>query len=291
MRYSFILAEKANYPVTLLCHVLEVSRSGFYAWLGGAPCHREIEDRRLKVQITAIHETSYRTYGSPRIHAELQDQEVTVGRNRIARLMRETGLSGQPPRRFQRTTDSDHSRPVAGNILNRDFDVKAPNQAWATDITYVRTWQGWLYLAVVIDLFSRRIVGWALADHLRTDLVLSALHMALNLRQPSPGLVHHSDRGSQYAADEYQALLAARQIRCSMSRRGDCWDNAVVESFFGTLKNELIYRRPWPTHREAEAAIAEYLEVFYNRQRRHSYLGFLSPAAYEEAYRSAAVAA
>lgn len=291
MRYPFIVAEKANYPVAVLCRVLQVGRSGFYAWCQRRPCRRKIQDRRLKVQISAIHKASYKTYGSPRVHAELQARRVAVSRKRIARLMREAGLTGLAPRPFRRTTDSDHDRPVVANLLDRGFDVTAPNRVWATDITYIRTWEGWLYLAVVVDLYSRRVVGWALADHLRTDLVLRALHMALGLRQPGKGLLHHSDRGSQYASDTYRELLEQRGISCSMSRRGDCWDNAVVESFFGTLKTELIYRRPWPSRRQAAAAVAKYLEIFYNRHRRHSYLGYLSPADYEDASQAAALAA
>ena len=291
MRCPFILAEKANYPVAILCRVLQVSRSGFYDWCRRLPCLREVEDRRLKTEVLAIHKSSRKTYGSPRVHAELQAREVAVSRKRVARLMREAGLTGLPPRPFQHTTDSDHDQPVAENVLDRQFEVTGPNQAWVADITYVRTWEGWLYLAVVIDLFSRRVVGWSLADHLRTDLVLGALHMALGLRQPGLDLLHHSDRGSQYASKDYQDLLTERNICCSMSRRGNCWDNAVAESFFGTLKTELIYRRPWPSRRKAEAAIAEYLGVFYDRHRRHSYLDFLSPADYEESFETAAVAA
>ncbi len=291
MRYPFILSEKANFPVVILCRVLQVSRSGFYDWCGYQPCARDVEDRRLKTEIVAIHKASRKTYGSPRVHAELQVREVAVSRKRIARLMREAGLTGLPPRPFRHTTDSDHDQPVAKNVLDRQFEVTGPNQAWVADITYVRTWEGWLYLAVVIDLFSRRVVGWALADHLRSDLVLGALHMALGLRQPGSRLLHHSDRGSQYASKDYQDLLADRNICCSMGRRGNCWDNAVVESFFGTLKTELIYRRSWPSRRKAEVAIAEYLGVFYNRHRRHSYLGFLSPADYEESFETAALAA
>ncbi|NJN70718.1 MAG: IS3 family transposase [Nitrospira sp.] len=291
MRYAFILAEKAFYPVAILCRVLEVSRSGFYAWLQRNPSRRELRDRQLRAEIAAIHKESRKTYGSPRVHAEFKARRVAVSRKRIARLMREAGITGRPIRPFRCTTDSAHEHPVAENLLDHQFEVTAPNQAWAADITYVRTWEGWLYLAVVIDLFSRRVVGWALATHLRAGLVLSALDMALGLRQPGEGLLHHSDRGSQYASTAYRDVLAERGISCSMSRRGDCWDNAVVESFLGTLKTELIYRRPWPSRREAEAVIAEYVEVFYNRHRRHSYLGFLSPANYEEAHRNAALAA
>ena len=288
MRYPFILAEKAHYPVTVLCRVLQVSTSGFYAWIQRRPSKRQLRDRQLRAEISAIQRASRKTYGSPRIHAEFADRQVPVSRKRIARLMREIGLTGLARRRFQRTTDSAHDHPVAVNVLDRQFDVMAPNQAWVADITYIRTWEGWLYLAVVLDLFSRRVVGWALAEHLRTDLVLGALEMALGLRQPRQNLIHHSDRGCQYASQTYRDLLKQRGIECS--RRGNCWDNAVVESFFGTLKTELIHRRPWPSRRRAAAAITEYVEVFYNRHRSHSYLGYLRPAKYEEAHRTAALA-
>ena len=291
MRYPFIQAEKAHYPLTVLCRVLQVSRSGFYAWLRREPSKREVQDRKLQTEVAAIHKASRGTYGSPRVHEELKAREFAVGRKRIARLMQAAGLTGLPPRRFRTTTDSAHAYPLAENVLDRDFTATAPNQVWAGDITYVRTWEGWLCLAVIIDLYSRRVVGWALGNDLRRDLVLRALYMALGLRQPGEGLVHHSDRGSQYASTEYQRLLEAREIRCSMSRKGDCWDNAVVESFFGTLKSELIHRRPWPTRRAARAAISEYVEVFYNRHRRHSYLGYVSPADFEEAAEKAALAA
>ncbi len=291
MRYPFIHAEKANYPVRILCRVLQVSRSGFYAWAKRSPSRRKVEDRRLRVEIKALHEASYKTYGSPRIHADLKARQMAISRKRVARLMKEAGLCGLPPKRFRRTTDSQHNQPVAGNVLQRDFDVSKPNQCWAADITYIRTWEGWLYLAVVIDLFSRRVVGWALADHLRTDLVLEALRMALGLRQPEAGLLHHSDRGSQYASQAYRGLLEGRGITCSMSRRGDCWDNAVVESFFGTLKTELIHRHPWPSRRRAATSVIDYIEIFYNRKRRHSYLGYLSPADYEKVFETAALAA
>ena len=222
MRYPFIEAQKAQYPLALLCRVLEVSRSGFYAWSRRGPSQRELEDRKLKAEVVAIHQASRQTYGSPRVHAELKARQFAVSRKRIARLMRQAGLTGLSPRAFRRTTDSTHDQPVAGNLLNRSFEVTAPNQAWAADITYIRTWEGWLYLAVVLDLYSRRVVGWCLADHLRTDLVLGALHMALGMRQPGGGLLHHSDRGSQYASQDYRDLLAEQRISCSMSRRGDC---------------------------------------------------------------------
>ncbi len=282
MRYRFILAEKAHYPVRMLCRVLAVSPSGFYAWCHRAPSRRRRDDGLLKLKIAAIYQRARGTYGSPRIHVELQEQGVRVSRKRVARLMSEVGLEGTPRKRFRRTTDSSHRHPIAANVLDRQFSVVAPNRVWATDITYVRTWEGWLYLAVIVDLFSRRVVGWALDTKLHTALVVEALDMALGLREPGQDLLHHSDRGSQYASTQYRELLEARKIRCSMSRRGDCWDNAVVESFFGTLKTELIDRRPWPTRRAAQDAIREYIEIFYNRQRRHSSLGYKTPAQFEE---------
>jgi len=206
--------------------------------------------------------------------------------------MRQAGLRARRPRRWCRTTDSQHANPVAANVLARQFQPRGPNTVWATDITYVWTWEGWLYLAVVLDLFSRRVVGWALADHMRTELVLDALQMALGRRRPPAELVHHSDRGSQYASDAYRAVLREHGIVCSMSRRGNCWDNAVAESFFATLKTELIHRRSWPLRREVATAITEYIEVFYNRHRLHSFLAYRSPADYEEEVsRSAARAA
>lgn len=280
MRYRFILAEKASYPVTVLCRVLAVSTSGFYDYCKRAESRRRTDDFLLKLRIAAIHKRSRGTYGSPRVHAELQEHGQRVSRKRVARLMQEAGLEGVPKRKFIRTTDSKHNCPVAANVLDRQFHVEDPNQVWAADITYIRTWEGWLYLAVVLDLFSRRAVGWCLDESLGKELVLQALSMALGMRQPDGGLLHHSDRGSQYASAAYQKALADQGITCSMSRRGDCWDNAVVESFFGTLKTELIDQRAWPTKRHARAAVADYLN-FYNAHRRHSSLGYLSPIQFE----------
>jgi putative transposase len=292
MRFDFIAEEKARFPVTTLCRVLQVSPSGFYAWRERPLAQRYTEDQRLSVQVAAIHARSRYTYGSPRVHAALTKQPYAVGRKRVARLMRQAGLRARRPRRWCRTTDSQHANPVAANVLARQFQPRGPNTVWATDITYVWTWEGWLYLAVVLDLFSRRVVGWALADHMRTELVLDALQMALGRRRPPTALVHHSDRGSQYASEAYRAVLREHGIVCSMSRRGNCWDNAVAESFFATLKIELIHRRSWPLRREATTAITEYIEVFYNRYRLHSFLAYRSPADYEEeAKRTAAQAA
>jgi putative transposase len=272
MRFDFIAEEKAEFPVTTLCRVLQVSPSGFYAWRERPLARRHTEDQALGVQIAASRGT----------YATLTPQARAVGRKRVARLMRQAGLRARRPRRWCHTTDSEHANPVAANVLGRRFDPGAPNTVWATDITYLWTWEGWVYLAVVLDLFSRRVVGWALAEHLRTELVLGALQMALGRRRPPAELVHHSDRGSQYASDAYRAVLREHGIVCSMSRRGNCWDNAVVESFFATLKTELIHRHSWPHRCEVTRAVPEYIEVFYNRHRVHSFLAYRSPADYEE---------
>jgi len=282
MRFVFIDAEKALYPLRILCRVLGVSRSGYYAWRARKPSARALEDERLRPKVVEAFASGRGTYGSPRVRDELVDQGLEIGRKRVARLMREMGLRGVSPRKFRVTTDSDHDHPIAKNLLDRNFEASKPNEKWTTDITYVWTGEGWLYLAVVMDLYSRRIVGWSAADHMRTSLCLDALRKALALRTDVEGLIHHSDRGVQYASAYYREALDAVGIECSMSRRANCWDNAVGESFFGTLKNELIYRRPWLTREEARDAIAEYIEIFYNRIRRHSTIGGMSPAKFEE---------
>lgn len=280
MRFAFIDAERATYPVVTLCRLLEVSRSGFYEWLEREPSACAREDRRLAVKIAAYHRRSRGTYGSPRILRDLQAEGERVGRKRVARLMKEQNIEGCRPRRYRVTTDSAHTEPVAPNLVARDFAPGGPDQVWAADITYIRTWEGWLYLAVIIDLWSRRVVGWSMADHMRTQLALDALEMALGHRRPT-ALTHHSDRGSQYASIAYRAALSEHGIECSMSRKGDCWDNAVPESFFATLKTELVDRRPWPTRSEARLAIHEYIGGWYNRSRRHSFLGYRSPIDFE----------
>ena len=277
-----IEAEKGKYSVSMMCRQLRVSRSGYYAWATRKPSLRKQQDEQLVVEIKTAHEASRGSYGSPRIVRDLKERGFRVGRRRVARLMRDNGITGHAPKRFRRTTDSKHGFEVADNVLNREFEVDAPDKVWATDITYIRTWQGWMYLAVVVDLFSRRVVGWSMATHMRTGLVLGALQMALGRRSPRLDLLAHSDRGSQYASHRYRQELQQRGITCSMSRKADCWDNAVVESFFATLKKELIHRRPWPSIRAARTAIAEYVEVFYNRKRRHSTLGYVSPAEFEK---------
>ena len=260
---------------------LKISRSGYYASIGREPSKRAREDAELVREIQDIHRASRSTYGSPRVHIELEARDFQVGRHRVARLMRENGITAHFKRPFRCTTDSKHSLAVAENHLSRNFAVDGPDRAWVTDITYLWTAQGWLYLAVVLDLFSRRVIGWSMAEHLRTELVLGALNMALGQRAPSQDLMHHSDRGCQYASQAYRDALAAHGIECSMSRKGDCWDNAVAESFFGTLKTELVHRTRWATRLAARTAVFEYIEVFYNRLRRHSYLGYLSPVDYE----------
>jgi transposase InsO family protein len=281
MRYRFIEVEKATYPVILMCRVLQVARGGYYAWRARPESRRACANRKLLMDIQAVHEASRESYGSPRVHRELRDWGQAVGRHRVARLMREHGLCGRRRRRFRTTTQSSHAYPVAANVLAREFTAETPNAAWVSDITYVWTLEGWLYLGVILDLYSRRVVGWAMGPRIDQDLTLRALRMALAERRPEPGLVHHSDRGSQYAATAYRRLLTAHGIDCSMSRKGDCWDNAVAESFFATLKIELVYATRFSTRDQARSAIFEYIEGFYNRVRRHSHLGHVSPVAYE----------
>ncbi len=281
MRFAFIETEKACFPVALMCRILAVSRAGFYAWRRRPVAVRTREDRVLAVAVAAIYAESHGRYGSPRVRMELRDRGRRTGRKRIARLMRSQGLRARPRRRYRTTTDSRHGLPVSPNLLARRFAVAQPNTAWVTDMTYLWTAQGWLYLAVILDLFSRRVVGWSMSERIDRKLALDALRMALAQRRPQPGLIHHSDRGSQYASGDYQQLLAKHGLRASMSRRGDCWDNAVAESFFASLKLELVYQVQWRTRAEVRTAIFEYIELFYNRRRRHSSLGYLSPVDFE----------
>lgn len=262
----------------MMCRALSVSRSGYYAWKSRAPSARALQDQRLRLAVRAIHRQSHQRYGSPRVHAELRAQGTRCGRKRIERLMREDGLAARPRRAWRSTTGSSHAEPCAPNLLGRVFRAAEPDTVWLSDLTYVPTREGWLYLAVVLDLASRAVVGWAMQGTLEASLTLDALTMALERRHPAAGLIHHSDRGVQYACGAYQALLAKHQMHASMSRKGDCWDNAVAESFFATLEWELIERSDWHTHREARSALFEYLEVWYNRQRRHSSLGYQTPA-------------
>lgn len=268
-----------------MCDVLQVSRSGYYSWLQRPPSKRSAENERLVEQIKDIHRQSRQTYGSPRIHDELQDMKIICSQNRVARLMRQHGIAAEKKRKFIRTTDSNHALPVAPNRLNQQFEVDRPDVVWTADITYIWTGQGWLYLAVVLDLFSRRVVGWSMAPSLERTLVIDALKMAIAARNPAEGLIHHSDRGSQYASDDYQKLLQENKMIASMSRRGNCYDNAPTESWFATLKRELVYRTSYTTHPQARQDIFEYVEVWYNRQRKHSAIGYKSPVAYEEQWK------
>jgi len=286
VRFQFIEAEKANHPVAMMCRVLKVSRQGYHEWSQRPTSKRQKAEKKLVKRIRRIHEKSRRHYGSPRGHRELREKGVRVGRKRVARLMRRAGLVAKRPRSFVRTTDSKHGFRVALNVLARNFGPAAPNQVWAADITYVPTRAGWLYLAVVLDLFSRRVVGWAIEPYLDRRLALKALEMAIRDRQPAAGLIHHSDKGVQYACDSYRAELAKAGMVASMSRTGNCWDNSVVESFFATLKTELVHQRDFATHADARTEIFEYMEVFYNRQRKHSTLGYRSPAEYERQRRA-----
>ena len=286
MRFAFVKEHRCRWPVAVQCDVLEVSRGGFYDWLrrpaGGKRATRRAE---LAGQIRAVHADSDGIYGSPRVARELKARGMSVCENTVARVMKEHQIRSKVVRRFRvRTTDSAHTHPVAQNLLKRDFGAAKPNAKWAADITYVPTDQGWLYFAAVIDLCSRRVVGWAMADHMRASLCTDALGMALERCKPTPddGLVHHSDRGSQYACGEYRALLEEHGITCSMSGRGDCYDNAVAESFFKTLKVERVYHEHYRTREQAMASIFQYVECWYNRKRLHSALGYKSPEAFEE---------
>ena len=291
MKFAFIARNVGLFPVDWMCRRLEVSSSGFYAWRHRGVSQRAADDHRLRAQIRASHEASGGTYGSPRIHRDLRADDMRVSRKRVARLMREEGLQGHRRRRFQRTTKSDPSKRAAPNVLKQQFNQTAVNTAWACDISYINTWEGWLYLAVVIDLYSRRVVGYAIADHMQTELVLGALNAAVGSRQPRAGLIVHTDRGAQYTSDEHRRALLDAVAVSSMSGKGNCFDNAVVESFFGTLKEELIYRKAWSTRLDAEIAIKQYIDGFYNPRRRHSSIGFISPIEFEVLNRQQRVAA
>ena len=281
MKFAFIHTEKATWPVEVQCDVLGVSRSGYYAWRGRPEAPRDKQDAELVVEIKAAHRTGRGSYGSPRVHRELRAKGRRHGRKRIERLMREHGIVAKKKRRFRKTTDSNHPHPIAPNILERNFDAELPNVAWVTDVTYVWTFEGWLYLAVILDLFSRRVVGWAASAQNDRALALSALDRATDARIPIAGLIHHSDRGSVYASADYGDALAAAGAVKSMSRKGDCWDNAVAESFFATIKGEMIDHEDYATRADAIARIGDYIDGFYNPLRRHSALDYVSPIEYE----------
>lgn len=281
MKYRAIKDHADRFAICLMCRVLAVSPAGYYAWRKRPESARTREDRRLLVQIRAFHSRSQRNYGSPRITRDLWAAGERCGENRVARLMRAEGIRAKRVKRWRATTNSKHSWPVANNVLNRDFQVSAPNQVWAGDITYLHTEEGWLYLAVVIDLYSRAVVGWSMLPHLGAQLATQALQMALGRRGVHEGLLYHSDRGVQYACAEYQRLLREAGISCSMSRRGNCWDNACVESFFSTLKLERVHHQHYLTREQAKQDVFQWIEMVYNRQRRHSTLGYRSPAEFE----------
>ena len=283
MKFRFIhqhLAE--HYPLEVACEVLGVSRSGYYAWRDRPASARAKRREELAEKVRAVHEQNRGVYGSPRVFRALKARGERVSENTVAKVMRQRRIRAKSKKKFvPRTTDSTHGQPVAPNVLDRQFGAQAPDRKWAVDITCVPTDEGWIYLAGVIDLCSRKVVGWSMADHMRTELVSDALAMALARRRPGEGLLHHSDRGVQYASEDYRRLLQSHGIECSMSGKGDCWDNAVMESFWGTLKTELVNHERYETRGQARASIFEYIEVFYNRQRLHSSLGYLSPEQFE----------
>lgn len=287
MRFAFIKHSLEQWPVRLMCQVLQVSRSGFYAFARRKSGPREQRRQDLLAKIQTAHVDSRRTYGSPRVYQALKQSGENVSKNTVAKIMKQNEIQGKTRRkRVPRTTDSQHGQPVADNVLNREFAAERPNKKWASDITYIQTGEGWLYLAAVIDLYSRKIVGWATADHMRADLVVEATKNALDSRHPRKGLLYHSDRGSQYVSRDFKTLLKANKVDLSMSRKGDCWDNAVIESFWGSLKSDLE-DEPMRTHEQAHDTLFEYIEVFYNRQRLHSSMGYLSPAAFEQKHYAA----
>jgi putative transposase len=283
MIFSFIQEHQEVWPIRLMCDTLEVSTAGFYAWRSRPTSEQQQRRDAILEKIGTIHAEFKQRYGSPRIHAELKARGIPCCVNTVARLMQDNDIQAKTRRKFKQTTDSNHSMPVAENILDRQFDAQAPNERWVAGITYVPTREGWLYLATVEDLYSRMIVGWSMSDTMTSRLVVDALEMAVQRRLPGDGLLAHSDRGSQYASDHYQRLMARHGIECSMSGVGQCWDNAPMESFYATIKKELIHHEDYQTRQEARASIFEYIETFYNPKRRHSSLGYVSPAEYEKA--------
>jgi len=282
VRYACIDRRRKQYPVRMMCRLLEVSRSGYYTWRVRPESQRVKTDRELLKRIRQIHADSDGVYGAVKIAAELNEQGCPCGRHKVARLMRRAGLKGCPKTTFKVTTQRDPKHAVADNLLQQNFAAENPNERWASDITYIKTRQGWLYLAVVLDLYSRRIVGWSMSRWITRHLVISALNMAVDQRLPGEELIHHSDRGSQYTSDDFRDELEKHNIECSMSGTGNCYDNAVVESFFGLLKRERVNRKYYSTRDDAKQDIFDYIECFYNRKRRHGYLGNISPAAFEE---------
>ena len=272
-----------------MCRVLKASRSGYYEWRSRTESARDLKNRQLLQKIKKAHKDSKETYGVDRVHGALKADGETCGRNRVARLMRESDIRSKRSKKYKATTDSKHNHPVAENLLDRKFEVERPDQVWVSDITYIPTEEGWLYLSAVKDLFQKKIVGWSMGERITKELAINELEMAISRRQPQAGLLHHSDRGSQYASGDYRKKLSEHEMLCSMSKKGDPWDNAPMESFFGTLKTELIHHKKYQSRTEARADIFEYIEVFYNRIRLQSGLGMKSPEAYEVAYQAQAV--
>ena len=281
MKYRFISANREIFKVGRMCNVLHVSRSSYYAWLKRPESTRKKGNRKLADRIKVIHGQFRKVYGAPRIHRELKGQGVSCSPNRVARIMKKEGIKAIVPRKFKATTDSKHNLPVAPNLLNQDFDIKEPNKVWLADITYIATAEGWLYLSSVMDLGSRRIKGWAMSNRINKELTLDALKMAICNHPETAGIIHHSDRGSQYASHEYQKQLKGHGLICSMSGKGNCWDNAPMESFFHTLKTEWVYGLKYNTRQEAKTSLFDYIEIFYNRQRRHSGIQYMTPCQYE----------
>lgn len=281
MKFRVIEAEKAKVPIRRSCALLDVSESGFYAWQTREPSQRQRDDMVLLAHVRSQFFTSRETYGSPRMTVELKEAGVAIGRHRVARLMRENGLKAFQKRRFKRTTDSAHGGLIAPNMLDQDFETTGPNEKWGVDISYIWTAEGWLYLAIVLDFFSRRIIGWAVSDRLKKDLALSALERAIAIRRPPEDVIHHSDRGSQYCSDTYQNLLKRHGFIISMSGKGNCYDNAMVETVFRTIKSELVWRTIYKTRSQAQTHIGTYIDAFYNPRRRHSALGYKSPIEFE----------
>jgi putative transposase len=283
MKYQFIQQHHKQWPIRLMCRVLGVCPSAYYAWTKRPPSPSQQRRQALNAEIQAIHQEVEARYGSPRMVKELRARGQPCCVNTVAKLMRQQGIRAKTTKKFRHTTDSNHAHPVAANLLDRQFNPQRPNEAWVADISYIATREGWLYLAAVEDLYSRAIVGWSMSERMTSRLVVDAMDMAVSRRLPGAGLLAHSDRGSQYASDHYQRLLAKHDITCSMSGRGQCWDNAPMESFFATLKKELVHHEDYATRQQARASIFAYIEVFYNRKRRHSSLGYVSPAEYEQA--------
>lgn len=283
MKYTLISENKGGFKIGRMCNALDVSRSGYYAWQKRPESKRSRENRKLAAQIKVIHMDKYKkAYGSPRIYKELDEKGISCSPNRVARVMKKEGIKAIVPKKYRATTNSKHKFPVAPNLLKQDFNIKEPNKVWLSDITYIRTSEGWLYLASIMDLGSRRIKGWAMSDRITQELTLNALNMAITNNPDTNNIIHHSDRGSQYACNEYRKQLKKNGLICSMSRKGNCWDNAPMESFFHTLKTEWAYRFRYKTREEAKSSLFGYIEIFYNRQRRHSALQYMNPCQYED---------